>query len=71
MKRFSAKLSSGLSSRVAQVSIVERFSDTGIQRIYFRPSYTMTEAVNTAVWLNERENGYPVPAELQHLHTGG
>ncbi len=38
-------------------------------RYHPRPSYTFSEACETALWLKERENGYPVPESLKHLRV--
>lgn len=43
----------------------ERWKENKMHR---RPDYTMTEAEHTARWLNEREAGYPVRANLEHLY---
>jgi delta-aminolevulinic acid dehydratase/porphobilinogen synthase len=44
--------------------------DAGGERTFQRPLYTMMEAVETAVWLNERAKGYPIHPNLDHLYNG-
>jgi hypothetical protein len=53
------------------VAILERDRDTReVVTIHDRPFYTGIEAAQTAIWLNERTAGYPVPARLEPLLGG-
>lgn len=50
--------------------VVIHASNSQVERTYPRPLYTMTEAAETAQWLNERERGYPRNRALDHLYNG-
>lgn len=50
--------------------VVIHASNGVVQRSHPRPLYTMTEAAQTAQWLNERAKGYPRNSKLDHLYNG-
>lgn len=41
-----------------------------VVEVHNRPQYTLTEAAQTARWLNERERGYLRKQNLDHLYNG-
>lgn len=46
-------------------------SDDGVKKTeHCRPTYTMTEAAQTAQWLTERSRGYPMNPDLGRLYNG-
>lgn len=51
-------------------AVVILASNGVIERTHSRPLYTMTEAGDTARWLNERAKGYPRNPKLDHLYNG-
>lgn len=52
-----------------ETAIVER-NENRPDKIYLRPEYEVWQGDFVVSWLNDRELGYPVPRQLQHLHNG-
>lgn len=70
MNMFVARFKRPAGGTDSQVCIAERTFQRTIVRVHPRPNYTMTEAAQTAAWLNERELGYPRNSNLDHLYNG-